>query len=127
MPFIAFSRVHTLKLGITSELSELYKSADAASLSAILIKLGVERSQTTRLDDCRRAVESKVVSSLREYRSMHSSHFRGINKLIYPDSLKYLPVWVLGILKSTALRCDSSELQRLERKNDIVHLVQMYL
>lgn len=82
----------------------MYKTADAAALSTLLIKLGVERSQNTRLDDCRRAIEGKLVAGLREYRSMHSSHFRGINKLIYPDSLKYLPLWVLGILKSSALR-----------------------
>ncbi|GMH36590.1 hypothetical protein BSKO_04463 [Bryopsis sp. KO-2023] len=97
-------RVHTLRLPITTETSELYKTADASAMATLMMKLGVERSLSARLDDCRRMIETKLVSGMREYRVMHSTHFRGVNKLIYPDSLRFLPLWVLGVMKCGALR-----------------------
>lgn len=37
-------------------------------------------------------------------RVLHSRHFRGVNKFIFPETLRCLPLWILGLLKSTALR-----------------------
>jgi hypothetical protein len=46
------------------------------------------------------AAQTKLVLALREYRLLHASASRGTtlphNKLIFPPSLRYLPVWILG-------------------------------
>eukprot|EP00798_Chlamydomonas_sp_ICE-L_P002520 gene2520-5473_t len=44
------------------------------------------------------------MSSMKEFRILNASvASRTPNKLIYPESLRYLPLWSLGLLKSAAL------------------------
>jgi hypothetical protein len=35
---------------------------------------------------------------------LHGAHVRNPGALIYPSSLRYLPAYVLGLIKSTAFR-----------------------
>ncbi len=45
-------------------------------------------------------LQTKLVLALREYRLLHAAASRGTtlphNKLIFPPTLRYLPVWILG-------------------------------
>jgi hypothetical protein len=50
-------------------------------------------------------LQAKLSAALREYRLLHGAHVRHPGALIYPSSLRYLAVFVLGLLKSTAFRC----------------------
>ncbi len=51
-------------------------------------------------------MQTKLVLALREYRLLHASASRGTtlphNKLIFPPTLRYLPVWILGAPLSLA-------------------------
>lgn len=54
---------------------------------------------------CVAAVQLKLSAALREYRLLHGAAVRNPGALVYPSSLRYLPAYVLGLVKSTALRC----------------------
>lgn len=61
---ITTCRVHTLCVPITSELSDMYRAADAGATAAMLAKLSVERSLGARLDETRLQLQSKVRHSM---------------------------------------------------------------
>ena len=88
------------------ELNELYKGADSGALACMVAKLAVEKSLTSRLDETRQALQARLMAALKEFRLLHGASVRTPNRLIFPDTLKYLPLWTLGILKSAALRCE---------------------
>lgn len=46
----------------------------------------------------------QVCGVLKEFAIMNASAIRQPNKLIFPETLKYLPLWSLGTLKCAALR-----------------------
>jgi hypothetical protein len=45
---------------ITTELSDMYRAADAGATAAMLAKLSVEKSLQSRLDETRLQVQTKV-------------------------------------------------------------------
>ena len=47
---------------------------------------------------------SQLVALFKEYRLMNASSLRQGNKLIYPPTLRMLPLWTLGLLRCAALR-----------------------
>lgn len=51
-------------------------------------------------------VQNKLVSAFSEYRLLHKQSSRQLphNKLLYPPSLRYLPLWLLGKSQG-ALQC----------------------
>jgi len=69
-----------------------------------LIGAAVEKTYQSKLEDSRQATQQRLVRSLREYRNLFSVQHRTSNRLIYPESLKLLPLYTLGIIKSLALR-----------------------
>lgn len=108
-----------MQFPVTHELGDLYRGADSAALICFLAKHGVEYSYHHTLADTMKMIEGKLIACLREYRYlyfpltefkllkcrvMHSRHFRGGNKLIFPETLKFLPLWILSLLKSPAIR-----------------------
>ncbi|DBA76931.1 TPA: hypothetical protein ACH3X1_009527 [Trebouxia sp. C0004] len=100
-------RVHTLAMPVVQDLGDMYKAVDAPATVNLLAKLAVEKSYHAKLDDTRSSLAHKLNLTLQEYRGMHKQSSRGQlphNKLIYPESLRYLSLWVLGLLKSSALR-----------------------
>eukprot|EP00877_Chromochloris_zofingiensis_P002473 jgi/Chrzof1/12226/Cz06g26070.t1 len=97
-------RVHSMAIPIVTDLSEMYRAADGGAIATMLAKLGVEKSLTAKLEDTRQALQAKVGAALKEYRLLHSAHARTPMALIYPESLKFLPVFTLGLIKSTAFR-----------------------
>lgn len=42
------------------------------------------------------ALTVRMTAGLKEFRLMHASHFRAHNKLIFPPSLRLLPLYTLG-------------------------------
>jgi hypothetical protein len=49
-------------------------------------------------------LQAKLSAALKEYRLLHGAHVRHPGALVYPSTLRYLPAFVLGLLKSTAFR-----------------------
>eukprot|EP00884_Botryococcus_braunii_P006881 jgi/Botrbrau1/16194/Bobra.354_1s0001.3 len=100
-------RVHTLAIPVVSEVVDLFSVVDGAAMAALLAKLAIEKSYTAKLDDARSALQNKLVAALREFRALHAALARSAlphNQLIFPRSLRYLPIWILGTEKCAALR-----------------------
>lgn len=91
-------RVHTLAVPVVPELPALYAGADAGAIAAILAKLAVEKSLHGKLEDTRSQLAARVVTGLKEFRAMHVQHFRAHHRIIWPSSLRMLPLYVLGEL-----------------------------
>lgn len=54
-------RVHTLSVPLVKDLADLFRSTDGAATSALIAKLAVEKSLSSRLDETRQAVQNKLV------------------------------------------------------------------
>lgn len=64
----------------------------------------IENSVSQKLEDARQSMQLKLVKSLKEYRNLYVVQHRLGGRLIYPESLKFLPLYVLSLCRSTALR-----------------------
>ena len=42
------------------------------------------------------ALTARTTAGFKEFRQMHSSHFRAHNKIIFPPTLRLLPLYTLG-------------------------------
>ena len=47
-------------------------------------------------------MQLKTVNFIKEYRMMYSAHLHAHNKLIFPEALKLLPRFTLGMMKCPA-------------------------
>jgi protein transport protein SEC24 len=96
-------RVITLALPTTTNLSEVYASADQVAIATFLANKAVERSLTNKLEDSRDYVFQKLVELLVSYKtSMTSSGAGASAQLAISDNMKMLPVLVLGLLKNVS-------------------------
>ena len=57
----------------------------------------------------------RIVKSLKEYRNLYAVQHRLAGRMIYPESLKYLPLYGLALCKSTSLRGGYADAQLDER------------
>jgi hypothetical protein len=48
------------------------------------------------LQDTRKMVAERVVAGLKEFRALHAPHFRAHHRIIWPPSLRMLPLYMLG-------------------------------
>ncbi|KAG8763733.1 COPII subunit [Ceratobasidium sp. 423] len=101
-------RVVTLALPTTSNVSELYASADQVAIATYLANKAVERGISSKLEDARDAVTNKLVDILGTYKSMMTSAGSGASaQLAVAENLKFLPLLCLGLLKHVGLRQSS--------------------
>eukprot|EP00250_Pteridium_aquilinum_P016949 c23383_g1_i2 orf=480-4016(-) len=98
-------RVHTAAAPLASDLNEMYRSADTGAIVMLMSRLALEKSLVTKLDDVRQqAVQARLVRALREYQNMFGAQHPLTGRLIYPESLKLLPLYCLSLYKCLALR-----------------------
>lgn len=64
----------------------------------------IEKTLSQKLEDARSAVQQKIVKGLKEYRNLYAVQHRLANRMIYPESLKFLMLYGLALCKSMALR-----------------------
>lgn len=64
----------------------------------------IENSLTQKLEDARQLLQQRIVKSLKEYRNLYVVQHRLGGRLIFPEALKFLPLYVLSLCKSVALR-----------------------
>jgi hypothetical protein len=106
-------RVITQALPTTSNLSEVFASADQVAIATLLANKAVERSLTHKLEDAREAVFQKLVDILQTYKSSMTAAGAGASaQLSISDNLKMLPVLILGLLKNVSI-CGCSTLLSL--------------
>lgn len=70
---------------------------------------------SNKLEDARNAVQLRIVKALREYRNLYAVQHRLGGRMIYPESLKYLPLYGLALCKSIPLRGGYADAQLDER------------
>lgn len=80
-------------------MAEIYASLDQVALATFLSHKAVERSLSHKLEDARDALTNKVVELLTVYKNNLTSSSGASPHLSAPESLKYLPLLVLGLLK----------------------------
>jgi protein transport protein SEC24 len=98
-------RVINLALPTTSNLSELYSSADQVAISTLLANKAVERCITHSLENSREAVYSKLVEIFTAYKGSMTAAGAGASaQLSVSENLKMLPVLILGLLKNVGIR-----------------------
>ncbi|EME30069.1 protein transport protein Sec24-like protein isoform 2 [Galdieria sulphuraria] len=102
-------RVHTLLLGSSSQLVSIFRYADCDALVTHLVK----RMARMVLEDhmlmskVREYLTERCIESLYTYRKFCTVSASS-GQLILPEALKLLPLFSLGILKSTAFSLNSS-------------------
>ena len=93
----------TLALPTTSNLSEIYASADQVALATLLANKAVERTLSHKLEDARDAVTNKMVEILTSYKSSMTSAGSGASsQLAVCENMRMLPVLLLGLLKNVS-------------------------
>ncbi|XP_017695952.2 protein transport protein Sec24-like At3g07100 [Phoenix dactylifera] len=97
-------RVHTAAAHVVADLGEMYRQADTGAIILLLSRLAVENTLSHKLEDARQLMQLKLVKSLKEYRNLHVVQHRLGGRLIFPESLRFLPLYVLSLCKSLALR-----------------------
>lgn len=96
-------RVITLALPTTSNLSDVFASADQVAIATLLANKGVERSITHKLEDSRDALFNKLVEILQAYKASMTAAGAGASaQLAVSENMKTLPVLVLGLLKNVS-------------------------
>ncbi|XP_068650337.1 protein transport protein SEC24 A-like [Aristolochia californica] len=108
-------RVHTAAAPVVSELSEMYRYADCGAIVSVLSRLGIEKTLSSKLEDARHAVQLRIVKGLKEYRNLYSVQHRLGGRMIFPETLKLLPLYGLAICKSAPLRGGYADVQLDER------------
>ncbi|KAK6911289.1 Zinc finger, Sec23/Sec24-type [Dillenia turbinata] len=97
-------RVHTAAAPVVTDLGEMYRQADTGAIISVLSRLAIEKSLSHKLDDARQSIQQRIVKAFREYRNLYAVQHRLSGRMIYPESLKFLPLYGLALCKSTALR-----------------------
>ncbi|QRW04974.1 transporter protein Sec23 [Ceratobasidium sp. AG-Ba] len=101
-------RVVTLALPTTSNVSELYASADQVAIATYLANKAVERSLSSKLEDARDAVTNKLAEIFGTYKSTMTAAGSGASaQLAISDNLKFLPLLCLGLIKHVGLRASA--------------------
>lgn len=97
-------RVHTLAAPVVSNLSDMYCQADTGAIVSVFSRLAIEKTLSHKLEDARNAVQLRLVKALKEYRNLYAVQHRLGSRMIYPESLKFLPLYCLAICRSTPIR-----------------------
>ncbi|OAR01304.1 hypothetical protein LLEC1_02709 [Akanthomyces lecanii] len=96
-------RVMTVALPTTTNLSDVYASADQCAITAYFTHKAVERVLSSGLDAARDALQAKVTELLQTFRKELAGGSMG-GGLQFPANLRGLPILFLGLMKNVGLR-----------------------
>ncbi|KAK7344298.1 hypothetical protein VNO77_13744 [Canavalia gladiata] len=97
-------RVHTAAAPVVTDFVEMYRLADTGAILSLLSRLAIEKMLSHKLEEARSALQLRIVKCLQEYRNIYAVQHRLANRMIYPESLKFLPLYGLALCRSTPLR-----------------------
>lgn len=106
-------RVHTQCLTTTSQLSNVFRGADVDAIVNFSLRQSLQACLTSTVQTARDALIKRCVNTLHVYRKSCATS-SSLAQLILPESLKLLPLYTLGLLKTTILR-KASEVRSDER------------
>ncbi|OAA41611.1 Sec23/Sec24 trunk region [Beauveria brongniartii RCEF 3172] len=96
-------RVLTVALPTTTNLSDVYASADQCAITTYFTHKAVERVLSSGLDAARDALQAKVTELLQTFRKELAGGSMG-GGLQFPANLRGLPILFLGLMKNVGLR-----------------------
>ncbi|KAI1135459.1 hypothetical protein F5Y05DRAFT_171920 [Hypoxylon sp. FL0543] len=97
-------RVMTLAIPTTTNLADLYASADQCAITTYFTHKAVERALSSGLDAARDALQSKLIELLQTFKKELGGGSMGGGGLQFPANLRGLPVLFLGLIKHVGLR-----------------------
>lgn len=100
-------RVQTVALPITDKPGNFYRFADLESIIAVIARTSATVTQSEELKVVRENATKQCVDVLHHYRVSCASGSPS-GQLILPESIKLLPLFSLGLMKSTAFRSNCS-------------------
>jgi len=106
-------RVHTQCLITTGQLSNVFRGADVDAIVNFSLRQSLQACLTSTVQTARDALIKRCVNTLHVYRKSCATS-SSLAQLILPESLKLLPLYTLGLLKTTLLR-KASEVRSDER------------
>ncbi|XP_039029308.1 protein transport protein Sec24-like At3g07100 [Hibiscus syriacus] len=108
-------RVHTAAAPVVTDLGEMYRQADTGAIVSLSSRLAIEKTLTNKLEDARNSLQLRIVKALREYRNLYAVKHRLGERMIYPESLKFLCLYGLALSKSVPLKGGYADAQLDER------------
>ncbi|KAL0490170.1 protein transport protein SEC24 [Acrasis kona] len=101
-------RVHNICLPITSNLADLYKSADTPATINLMARIAADNSPKRGMPSMRNRIRDDIVNTLRNYRDLikstsNQSYANHNNQLVLPDSIKLLPLMAGALAKQESL------------------------
>ncbi|PNY29771.1 Protein transport protein SEC24, partial [Tolypocladium capitatum] len=97
-------RVLTLALPTTTNLSDVYASADQCAITTYFSHKAVERTLGSGLEAARDALQAKLTELLQTFKKELAGGSMGGGGLQFPANLRGLPVLFLGLIKNVGLR-----------------------
>lgn len=99
-------RVMNLAIPVTTQLIDIFNSADLEAITNLMGKMAVEKILDTNLKDAREALVNKLASILAVYRVAAAGRVTGAaaGQLMTPDSLRQLPLFILALIKSEMMK-----------------------
>ncbi|KAK4185285.1 hypothetical protein QBC35DRAFT_389835 [Podospora australis] len=96
-------RVMTLALPTTTNLADLYASADQAAITTYFTHKAVERGLSNGLESARDGLQHKITELLQTFKKELAGGSMG-GGLQFPSNLRGLPALFLGLIKHVGLR-----------------------
>ncbi|KAI6245497.1 hypothetical protein HI914_06558 [Erysiphe necator] len=100
-------RVITLALPTTTNLADVYASADQCAITSFYSQKAVERALSGGLEPAREALQAKLVELLQTFKKELAGGNLGGGGLQFPANLRGLPALFLGLIKNVGLRKSS--------------------
>ncbi|KAF5454231.1 hypothetical protein F2P56_023911 [Juglans regia] len=97
-------RVHTAAAPVVADLGEMYRQADCGAIVSLFSRLAIEKTLSHKLEDARNSLQLRIVKALKEYRNLYAVQHRLGGRMIYPESLSFLPLYGLALCRSKPLR-----------------------
>ncbi|KAJ5296080.1 hypothetical protein N7508_010901 [Penicillium antarcticum] len=97
-------RVLTLALPTTTNLADIYASADQQAIATFFSHKAVERTLSSGLEPAREALQAKMVELLQTYRKELAGGSVSGGGLQFPANMRALPVLFLAMMKNLGLR-----------------------
>jgi protein transport protein SEC24 len=85
-------------------MGDVFAGADAVAIASLLSKKAIDRSLTTKFEDAREALTYKLADILATFKRNFSHQSTHPQQLVVCENLAMLPILILAILKSLALR-----------------------
>lgn len=121
-------RVINLVLAVTERLLDVFNFVDQDAVVTTVTRDTLSFVGKEPIAELRNSASEKLVQIFSLYRAMseqnHNVNTTLTNQLIFPDSLKHLPVYFLALMKSKALR-DSSAVSADDRLCDVYQMLNM--